>query len=325
MSQNLKTLGWIVAVAALCQGLAWILPPYASTLLLLMGINALMAVSLNIVNGLSGQFSLGHAGFMAVGGYTAASVNTFLLSSWQGSTGSQQGALLVSLAVGALAAAFVGFLVGLPSLRLRGDYLAIVTLGFGEIIRVVLLNIPEVGGARGMIGIPQTTTAFLVFLSLVSAVLAIHRWVLSHQGRAVLSIREDEIAASCLGVDVTGYKVKAFVVSAALAGWAGGLFAHDLSYLNPSEFGFMKSVELVIMVVLGGLGSISGSVVAAFLLTLLPEALRPLQELTGIDLRMVIYSLVLIGMMLIRPGGLFGRRELWQMFGKKNPKPGTPS
>ena len=323
MNANLKITLIIVAVAAGAQGMSLVLPPYASTLLLLMGINALMAVSLNIVNGLSGQFSLGHAGFMAVGGYTAASVNTFLLSSWQGSAWSEQAALLVSLLIGALVTAFVGFLVGLPTLRLRGDYLAIVTLGFGEIIRVILLNIPAVGGARGMIGIPQSTTAFLVFLSLAAAVAAIHRWVKSHQGRAVLSVREDEIAASCLGVNVTGYNVKAFVVSAALAGWAGGLFAHDFSYLNPSEFGFMKSVELVIMVVLGGLGSISGSVVAAFLLTLLPEALRPLQEWTGIDLRMVIYSLVLIGMMLVRPGGLFGRRELWQMdwkrkFGMRN-------
>ena len=279
-------------------------------------INAILAVSLNLVNGLSGQFSLGHAGFMAVGAYTAASINVFCLGSIRGSAVGDQCALVLSLIAAALASGLVGYLVGLPSLRLKGDYLAIVTLGFGEIIRVVILNIQSVGGARGFIGIPQSTSAFLAAFILVLCVLATHRFVHSSQGRALLSIRENEIAAEAVGVETTSYKVGAFTVSAAVAGVAGGLFAHYLCYLNPSSFGFMKSVEIVIMVVLCGMGSVSGSVLAAFLLTLLPEALRPLQEWTHVDLRMVIYSGLLILVMMVRPKGMFGRKELWQMFRK---------
>ncbi len=280
-------------------------------------INAILAVSLNLVNGLSGQFSLGHAGFMAVGAYTAASINVFCWGSIRGSVAGDQCALVLSLIAAALASGLVGYLVGLPSLRLKGDYLAIVTLGFGEIIRVVILNIQSVGGARGFIGIPQSTSAFLAAFILVLCVIATHRFVHSSQGRALLAIRENEIAAEAVGVDTTFFKVGAFTVSAAVAGVAGGLFAHYLSYINPSSFGFMKSVEIVIMVVLGGMGSVSGSVLAAFLLTLLPEALRPLQEWTHVDLRMVIYSGLLILVMMVRPKGMFGRKELWQYFSKK--------
>ena len=222
--------------------------------------------------------------------------------------------LVLSLLVAGLASGLVGYLVGLPTLRLKGDYLAIVTLGFGEIIRVVILNIQSIGGARGFIGIPGSTSAFLVTFVLVLCVIATHRFVLSSHGRALLSVRENEIAAEAMGVDTTYYKVQAFTVSAAVAGVAGGLFAHYLSYINPSSFDFMKSVEIVIMVVLGGMGSVSGAIIAAFLLTLLPEALRPLQEWTQVDLRMVIYSLILILMMLLRPKGMFGRQELWELF-----------
>jgi branched-chain amino acid transport system permease protein len=286
--------------------------PYYAQLFVLACINAILAVSLNLVNGLSGQFSLGQAGFMAVGAYTSASVNVFLLSSLHGGVLGDQCALLVSLAAAALVSGFAGYLVGLPSLRLRGDYLAIATLGFGEIIRVVILNIQQVGGARGFIGIPNSSTTFLVTFTLALCVFLTHRFVVSSHGRALLALRENEIAAEAMGVDTTYYKVQAFVVSSAVTGVAGGLFAHYLSYINPSSFGFMKSVEIVIMVVLGGMGSVSGSVLAAFFLTLLPEALRPLQEVTHVDLRMVIYSLLLILMMLLRPKGLLGRRELWQ-------------
>jgi len=312
VNQNLKALLLLLAVAVSAQGVYLVAPPYLQTLVLFVGINALLAVSLNIVNGLSGQFSLGHAGFMAVGAYVSASVDVCLLPSWGATAWGAQAALVVSLLLGALAGALMGFLVGLPALRLRGDYLAIATLGFGEIIRVVFLNIQSVGGARGMIGIPQTTTAALTFGLLALAVLGIHRFIRSSHGRALLSVREDEIAASCLGVDTTAYKVGAFTVASALAAGAGGLLAHQMSYINPGMFGFMRSVELVIMVVLGGLGSISGSIVAAALLTVLPEVLRPLQEWTGVDLRMVLYSLALILMMLLRPEGLFGRKEIWQ-------------
>jgi branched-chain amino acid transport system permease protein len=218
--------------------------------------------------------------------------------------------------VAGLASGLVGYLVGLPTLRLKGDYLAIVTLGFGEIIRVIILNIQSIGGARGFIGTPRSTSAFLVTLVLVLCVIATHRFVLSTHGRALLAVRENEIAAEAMGVDTTYYKVQAFVISSAVAGVAGGLFAHYLSIITPSTFDFMKSVEIVIMVVLGGMGSVSGAIIAAFLLTLLPEALRPLQ-----DFRMVIYSLALILMMLLRPKGMFGRKELWEIFKKRLPNP----
>jgi len=313
MKSNLKMIGLLLAVSLTAQGLAVVMPPYFTELFILACINAILAVSLNLVNGLSGQFSLGQAGFMAVGAYTSASVNVFLLTPLHGSPVGGQAALLLSLLAAALASGAAGYLVGLPSLRLKGDYLAIATLGFGEIIRVIILNIQAIGGARGFIGIPDSSSAFLVTFVLALCVLATHRFVLSTHGRALLAVRENEIAAEAMGVDITAYKVQAFVVSSAVAGVAGGLFAHYLSFISPNSFEFTKSVEIVIMVVLGGMGSVSGSVIAAFFLTLLPEALRPLQEITHIDLRMVIYSLLLILMMLLRPTGIFGRQELWQM------------
>ncbi len=317
MNSNLKFLLILLGVSAAAQGLAAALPPYFSELFILACINAILAVSLNLVNGLSGQFSLGHAGFMAVGAYTSASVNVFLLSPLHGGAAGDQLALLLSLVAAAIAGALAGYLVGLPSLRLRGDYLAIATLGFGEIIRVIILNIQAVGGARGFIGIPTTSSPFLVVFILALCVLLTHRFVLSSHGRALLSIRENEIAAEAMGVDTTRYKVQVFAASSAAAAVAGGLFAHYLSYINPSSFDFMKSVEIVIMVVLGGMGSVSGSILAAFLLTFLPEALRPLQEITHVDLRMVIYSLALILIMLLRPEGFLGRRELWEFLPRK--------
>jgi branched-chain amino acid transport system permease protein len=199
--------------------------------------------------------------------------------------------------------------VGLPSLRLKGDYLAIVTLGFGEIIRVVILNIDAIGGARGMPNIPALSTFGWVYTTVVVAIFTVWRLVNSAHGRAFLSVREDEIAAEAMGVNTTRAKVRAFVVGAFFAGVAGGLFAHYLRYLNPATFDFNRSFEIIIMVVLGGMGSITGSVIAAVFLTLIREALRPLQELTRLDFRMVIYSLLLIILMLTRPNGLFGRKE----------------
>ena len=317
MHSNLKFLLILLGVSALGQGLASILPEWIATLFVQACIYSILAVSLNLVNGLSGQFSLGHAGFMAIGAYTSASVDVFLLSPLHGHPIGDQAALLISLVAAALVSALAGYLVGLPSLRLRGDYLAIATLGFGEIIRVVILNIPAVGGAMGFTSIPTTTTPFLVVFVLVLCVLLTHRFVKSSHGRALLSVRENEIAAEAMGVNTTYYKVQAFVVAAAAAGVGGGLFAHYFYNIDPSSFDFMKSVLFVIMVVMGGMGSVSGSIVGAFLLTLLPEALRPLQNITHVDLRMVIYSLILILMMLLRPKGIFGRKELWEMIGKR--------
>lgn len=313
VNRNLKAILLLLGTGAAAQGLSVVLPEYFVAILMFAGINAILAVSLNVVNGLSGQFSIGHAGFMAVGAYVSAAVNVMLLSSWQGNVFGEQTALLLSLAAGAFASGLVGYLVGLPALRLKGDYLAIATLGVGEIIRVVILNIDAVGGARGLTGIPPSSSAFSIYAFLAFCVIGTHRLVLSTHGRALLSVREDETAAEALGVDTTEYKVRAFVLSAGAAGVAGGFFAHYLTVINPSSFTFMRSVEIVVMVVLGGMGSISGSLVAAILLTVLPEGLRPLRALTGVDLRMVLYSFLLVLMMLLRPQGLFGRRELWQL------------
>jgi branched-chain amino acid transport system permease protein len=189
-------------------------------------------------------------------------------------------------------------------------------LGFGEIIRVAILNMDFLGGARGFIGIPQEANPFWITLVLLLCLAACVRLMRSSHGRAWLAIREDEVAAESMGVDTTRYKVLAFSFSAAAAGAAGALFAHLQAFVNPGSFDFMKSVDIVIMVVLGGMGSMSGSLIAAVALTLLPEALRPLIQVTGVDLRMVIYSLALIAMMLWRPSGLMGRKELWQLWGR---------
>jgi branched-chain amino acid transport system permease protein len=227
-------------------------------------------------------------------------------------------ALLLALMAGGLVAAGAGWLVGLPSLRLRGDYLAIVTLGFGEIIRVLILNIDAIGAARGLPGIPQYSNFFWVFGSAVLVVVVARRVATSTHGRALFAIRDDEVAAEALGVDTTRYKVLAFVLGAFFAGVAGGLLAHFLGYLNPSSFTFLKSIEVIAMVVLGGMGSITGSVLAAVILTLLPEVLRSVKEL-----RMVIYSLMLILLMITRPQGLLGTRELdlGKWFRKRTPQP----
>ena len=301
----------LLSLVALNVLLPRIANPYYFQVLMLIGINIVLAVSLNLVNGFTGQFSIGHAGFMAVGAYASA-MFTFklgmpLVASLHGvpQPVAEGIALLMALVAGGLLAAGAGWLVGLPSLRLRGDYLAIVTLGFGEIIRVAILNMESIGGARGLPGIPQYANFFWVFGSVVAVILLARNLGHSTHGRALFAIRDDEVAAEALGVDTTSYKVLAFVLGAFFAGVAGGLFAHFLSYLNPSSFTFLKSIEVIAMVVLGGMGSISGSVIAAIVLTLLPEVLRPVKEF-----RMVIYSLMLIVLMITRPQGLLGTREL---------------
>jgi len=280
-------------------------------------INMILAMSLNLVNGITGQFSLGHAGFMAVGAYASGFLSTILVPT----SGPEQLLYFFLFAiVGGTAAAMAGYFVGLPSLRLRGDYLAIVTLGFGEIIRVILLNTKAVGGARGMYGIvgpmDWSFTSKFVFgyahalFWVLACFYVIWRLLRSAHGRAFLSVREDEMAAEAMGINTTRTKVMAFVISSFFAGVAGSIFAHYSNYLNPSTFSFNKSVDAVIMVVLGGMGSLSGSLLAAAFITILPEALRPLQEYTGVDLRMIIYSLALILLMILRPQGILGHREL---------------
>jgi branched-chain amino acid transport system permease protein len=311
MKRALALAGTLLGLVVLNVVLPRVTNPYYFQILMLIGINIVLAVSLNLVNGFTGQFSIGHAGFMAVGAYTSAMFTLKLGAPLAASWGflpppvAQGLVLLMALVAGGLLAAVAGWIVGLPSLRLRGDYLAIVTLGFGEIIRVLILNIDAIGAARGLPGIPQYSTFFWVFGSAVLVIVVARRIATSTHGRALFAIRDDEVAAEALGVDTTRYKVLAFVLGAFFAGVAGGLFAHFLSYLNPSSFTFLKSIEVIAMVVLGGMGSISGSVLAAIVLTLLPEVLRSVKEL-----RMVIYSLMLIVLMITRPQGLLGTREL---------------
>src|SRR5918912_382646 len=267
------------------------------------GIAIILAVSLNLVNGLTGQFSIGHAGFMAVGGYTSA-----VLLMRGPSDDPYRLFFICCIAGGAGAAALAGWLVGKPSLRLRGDYLAIVTLGFGEIIRVIIENTRAFGGAIGLSPIPHRADFTWIWAFAIVTILISKRLRDSTHGRAFLSVREDEVAAEAMGVDTTGYKVRAFVISSALAGVAGGLSGAFEGNLAPQSFTFVRSFVIVAMVVLGGMGSITGSTIAAAVLTLLPEYLRALA-----NLRMVIYSVALVVLMLVRPRGLFGTMEIWDV------------
>lgn len=399
---------------------------FVSKIVLDVGINVVLAVSLTLVNGFTGQFSIGHAAFMAVGGYTAASITYYVSMVVFGGPEPVAGALSTmisgrenvplfakgdaifagSLVVGGLVAAGCGFLVGLPSLRLKGDYLAIVTLGFGEIFRVLIQQTADVayyvedvkdaplvgvmqvfsspraeweapiwarlGGPVGFTGIPTYNSLFWTLLVTGLTLLVAYRLKRSTHGRAMLSIREDEVASESMGVNTTRYKVRAFVIAAFFAGVAGALFAHTTGVtLKANELAFAKSFDIIIMVVLGGLGSISGASLAAVILTMLPELLRKPEQLVamwpwaagvvvvgvvctllaknkigggavaragglgiglggaalvlaglgaiamraGLDLsqyRMVLYALALILMMILRPSGIMGVRELWE-------------
>ena len=306
---------------------------YYARVVNLIGIAITLAVSLNLINGLAGQFSLGHAGFMAVGGYSATYVTVFHGQQIAGLIGSSLGevagsalVMTISLVVGAIAAAAAGLVVGVPSLRLKGDYLAIVTLGFGEIIRVIILNIPAVGGATGFTNTTPITNFFWIFSMAILTIIIVANIRSSTFGRALSAIREDEIAAEAMGINTTRYKVIAFVISAALAGVAGGLsgqlFANPL---NPQNLNFVKSIEVIVMIVLGGIGSITGAVFGAATITILPEALRDVdRQFPG--MRMVIYSLLLILLMIFRPQGLLGRRELsLDWFRRKKATPAAPA
>jgi branched-chain amino acid transport system permease protein len=277
--------------------------PYYYTIIIYIGVNIILASSLNLINGYAGQFSLGHAGFMAIGGYTSA----YLTLIFKVEPGTLSGNLLflVALLVAGMVAAVFGILVGIPSLRLKGDYLAIVTLGFGEIIRVIIQSMEFLGGARGFTGIPKMTNFAWVFCLGAILIFMITNLVRSTYGKGFLAVADDEISAEAMGINSTYYKVVAFVTGAFFAGMAGGLYAHFVTYINPSQFGFVKSIELVVMVILGGMGNTVGVMVAAALLTILPEALRPIAQY-----RMVIYSLTLVVIMITRPQGLFGH-GLW--------------
>jgi branched-chain amino acid transport system permease protein len=275
--------------------------PYFLDIAVSCGINITLAVSLNLINGYTGQFSLGHAGFMGVGAYTAAMITTALGVMLLPLLGGQQWLLFaLALLAGGMAAAIAGLIVGVPSLRLKGDYLAIVTLGFGEIIRVVLQNIDAVGGPRGLIGIPAYTNLFWAYGLAAVAVYVVWTMVNSTYGRGFIAVADDEIAAEAMGINTTRYKITAFLVGAFFAGLAGGVYAHFKQYIAPQGFGFDRSIEIVVMVILGGMGNTTGVIIAAILLTVLGEWLRQFG-----DLRMILYSLLIIVLMILRPQGLF--------------------
>jgi len=315
-----RALFWIVSVLLLAglqtQLSAWI-GAYYYKIVILAGINIILAVSLNLINGFTGQFSIGHAGFYAVGAYSSASLVYYGEDWLRGMVGflpklgQDSVLLLLGIVAASLAAGLAGLAVGIPSLRLRGDYLAIVTLGFGEIIRVLILNIDAIGGARGFSNIPPLSDFFLfwVFLFVLITVAAVNNLVNSSYGRAFVSIRDDEIAAEAMGVDTTRFKVMAFVISSMFAGVGGSLFGHYTAYLNPNSFTFVTSFYLIIMIVVGGLGSIEGSILGAVLITVVLEAFRSLSEF-----RLVGFSVVLILIMIYRPQGLMGA---WQLFRAK--------
>ena len=287
---------------------------YQTSVLEQIGIYVIMAVSLNIATGYLGQLPLGHAGFMSVGGYSCAIFimrlqPVFGVGARDFVTGSPAATALFAcgLLFGGIVAAVCGVIIGIPALRLKGDYLAIITLGFAEIIRVVMLNIDGVlgfdltGGAKGLTGIPSYTSFLNTFVVVAVSLFLIHTMMKSRHGRAILAIRDNEIAAEASGVHTTYYKTLAFVVSAFFAGIAGGLYAGCIGVMAPAKFGFMKSIEVLVMVVLGGMGSMLGSVISATVLTILPEALRAFA-----DYRMVVYAVVLIITMIFRPQGLLG-------------------
>lgn len=279
---------------------------YYSNTLILMAINIILAVSLHLVIGITGQFSIGHAGFLAVGAYISAILTMKLDLPF-----------IVGIIAAGIIATLAGLVVGIPTLRLRGDYLAIATLGFAEIIRIIFLNIDYVGGAAGM-QVSHYTTWTYAFVCLVITILVISNFTNSRHGRACISIRENEVASDAMGINTTYYKVVAFAIGAFFAGVGGALYAHNFYIIQPVNFGFLKSFDILIFVVLGGLGSLSGSVIAAILLTIVSTYLQGFPET-----RMIIYSLVLILVMLYRPQGLMGTREITDILPFKKSRKGV--
>ncbi|WP_370875529.1 branched-chain amino acid ABC transporter permease [Bacillus horti] len=277
-----------------------IINPFYTNLLHLIGINVMFAISLHLIIGITGQFSIGHAGFISIGAYASAIITMKLGLPFP-----------LALLVAGIAAALAGLLIGIPTLRLKGDYLAIATLGFGEIVRIVFLNIDYIGGAAGM-RVSHMTNWTWVFLLAFFTIIIIINFTNSTHGRACIATRDNEVAADAMGINTTLYKVIAFVLGAFLAGIAGALFAHNNYFIQPGNFGFLRSIEILIFVVIGGLGSLSGSIIAAALLTIINLFLQEYPET-----RMILYSLILLVIMLYRPKGLMGNVELSQLLGKK--------
>ncbi|SFG45186.1 branched-chain amino acid transport system permease protein [Desulfotomaculum arcticum] len=267
-----------------------LLPAYYESIIITVGIYIILALGLNLITGVTGQLSLGHAAYLCIGAYTSAIVTMkFGLP------------FIVALLCAGVVSALFGVLIGFPVLRLTGDYLAICTLGFGEILKSVLFNMPYVGGAMGMAGIPPKTTLLNTVIIALLVIIVMIRMERSRFGRSLVAIREDEIASECMGIDAFKYKLQMFAIGTFTAGLGGALWAHKIMVLQPRDFGFMKSIEILNMVVLGGLGSIPGTILGATLLTAIPEILRFSSEY-----RMIIYGALLVIMMIFRPHGLMG-------------------
>ena len=284
---------------------AGMIDAYFENIIFLICINLIFAASLHLIIGITGQFSIGHAGFISIGAYVSA-----VLTMKMGLP------FLVAVLAGGLAAGLAGIFIGVPSFRLKGDYLAIATLGFGEIIRIILLNIDAVGGAAGMLVQRQTDWTTL-YVALMLAILIINNFTRSTHGRACIALREDEIAADAMGINTTYYKVIAFVIGSFFAGIGGALYAHNFYIIQPQTFGFLKSFDILIFVVLGGLGSLTGTVIATLFLTIVSSYLQDYPET-----RMILYSAILIITMIFRPQGLMGTREWTDVLFSKRKIPG---
>ncbi|MCS7087122.1 MAG: branched-chain amino acid ABC transporter permease [Thermoflexales bacterium] len=317
--------GWLLAlvILALAGALQITLNDYYQRVLAVIAINIILAVSLNLTNGFTGDFSLGHAAFMAIGAYTSAVLTlpvrtkAVVLPELPRWLGQLEVPFVLALAFGALLAALVALLVGTPVLRLRGHYLSVATLGLMVIVQVVALNWqPITRGARGINGLPPFTTLLWAYGLMVLTVAVIWRLVNSPFGRDMIAVREDELAAACRGVRVFRTRLLAFVISAAFASVAGGLWAHLITAITPASFSFLLTFNVVAMVVIGGMGSISGSIAGAVLLSVLPELLRRVETSLALGgqplygLSQVVIALLMLAVMIFRPGGLFGRSEL---------------
>lgn len=283
--------------------------PYYIQVITMMGVYLIAALGLNLITGVTGQFSFGHAAYMSIGAYTSALLTLNLHFPF-----------LLSLLVGGLMAALFGVILAVPSMRLTGDYLGITTLGFGEIVRVVFINMEITGGARGLAGIPRHTDLTVVFILVALSIWALYRINNSRFGRALAAIREDEIAAESMGINTFLYKVESFAIGTFLAGISGGLYAHLLQYINPADFGFAKSFDLLNFVVIGGLGSIPGTVLGTTVLSLAPEFLRFVKEY-----RMLIYGGLMVLMMIFRPHGILGGVDLGRLLRKVTARKKPPA
>ena len=294
--------GVYVVIQALV--LLGVINAYVEQVFMLACVNIMVTVSLNLVNGFTGLYSLGQAGFMAVGAYASATLTTLVFNTASWPAVAAIPFFLLTLVIGGLAAALVGYLIGLPTLRIKGDYLAIVTMAAGEIIRATLNLIEYTGAARGMINIPRYASLPIVFGCMLLCCFMIRNYTRSAYGRACVAIRDNEIAASTMGISLVKYKTLSFVIAAFFSGVAGGLYAHITMFVNPEQFKYSKSSDYLVFLYAGGTGSISGSILGAGALTIMQEVLRVLD-----DWRLVIYAALLVVIMIKRENGIFGGRE----------------